>query len=136
MKTLFITCLIFISPSLFAESKIANTPEKACTTLVEAAKKDDFKAYTSVSLSNPHSKMMRKEGHFDNMSKDYMGKIKSITCGNATIVGDHAFVEATSEGKKRLIPFRIESQQWKFDPMTYRSFYSVMPMGKSMKKTM
>jgi len=101
------------------------SPGDVCKQLVEAAKKDDFDAVKKMSKGEPHGKQAK--GHFHKMHGEYMERLKNIGCGSDLVADDHAVVEAQTEGKKRLIPFVKEESGWKFDAMTYMTFY---PHGK------
>jgi hypothetical protein len=74
----------------------------------------------------------RKKG-MGKMDHNYMERLKDLTCTKENIAGDHAVVEAKSEGQERLIPFVKMQDGWKFDERTYHSFY---PGPHQSKKTM
>jgi hypothetical protein len=119
------------------------SPKDVCNTLAEAAKKDDFQAFTQwttgfgprggqageagrdMPMRNPSKMNKRKnmQSQFHQMHKDQLARLKDLSCGSETIAMDHAFVEAESKGEKRLIPFKMMSGKWMFDAHTYMSFY-------------
>lgn len=66
--------------------------------------------------------LMSEEG-FRKMREKEMERIKDINCREERIAEDHAFVEASSQNKTRLVPFKKVDGQWKFDLHAYHAFY-------------
>ncbi|MEQ1666375.1 MAG: hypothetical protein ABL927_13475 [Bdellovibrionales bacterium] len=119
------------------------TPKATCEALVAAAQQSNFEAFANLSLmGGPGMKMkhMKMAGHnpkmkgaFEKMHKDQLEKLKNLTCGTEHIADTRAFVETTSEGKMRYVPFVKEDTGWKFDTHTYMSFYDAGMKGKRKK---
>ena len=60
---------------------------------------------------------------FHKMHEKEMERLKTLTCKDEKIAGDHAWVEAISQNETRLVPFKLVDGKWKFDMHTYHSFY-------------
>lgn len=109
----------------------AGSPKAVCNELVVAAKKDDFQAFRDLSLNwETHEtekaekrRSKKEESEVRSAHQSHLSQLKDLSCGAEHIAGDHAMVEAESQGQKRLIPFVQVKGQWKFDAWTYMSFY-------------
>jgi hypothetical protein len=120
------------------------TPKGTCEALVAAAQKNNFEAFTTLSMPSMMGKGMGHEkmaaGHpkaanFEKMHKDQLEKLKTLTCGTEHVADTRAFVETESAGKTRYVPFVKDGSTWKFDTHTYMSFYEAgAMMGKHNKK--
>lgn len=153
MKRLIIVSLFISVTSLAADTPAANemstgTPKQVCEALAKAATENNFKAFMELSAMpmgygrdcldktrtgknkgkqapqdhcGMHGKNM--EGGFQKMHEKQMDRLKSLSCKDEKIVGDHAWVEATSKEEARLVPFKMMDGKWKFDMRTYHSFY-------------
>ena len=118
MKTLVIVVSICLLPAAL----FGATPKEVCDSLAKAATDNNFKAFTTLTFTEG-GKPAGKEKNFDKMHKDKMTSLKDLTCGTVTMAGNHAFVEATSQQEKRLIPFIEHGGTWLFDVATYKTFY-------------
>ncbi len=133
----FAICLLAVpaSISLAADTTSGNaaSPKTACDQIVAAAKKDDFKTVESLTANwgMPHHgagetagmNPKKMESDVKSAHQHHLSQLKDLSCGDEHVAGDHAVVEASSQGQKRLIPFVQVNGQWKFDARTYMSFY-------------
>ena len=124
-----ITTLVFISFGAHANptattAATTDTPLAVCKKLVEMTVKKDFAAVKDLSL---HEGGMHKgkmnEKKFDKMHGENMAKLENTTCTTEMVASDRAFVTAKSTEGERFIPFVKTEAGWKFDGMTYMSFY-------------
>lgn len=97
------------------------TPMAVCQSMAQAAKNGDFKAYQNFSFGAPQHK--GNKAGFDKMHQKYFDRLKDLSCTSENVSGNHAFVQASSQGQERLIPFKRTPDGWKFDAKTYMSFY-------------
>lgn len=77
-----------------------------------------------------HMMGMGSEEDFKKMHEQELARLKDLTCKDEKIAGNHAWVEAASQKETRLVPFKLQDGQWKFDMHTYHAFYHETEMKK------
>lgn len=111
-------------------AKPEQTPQMACTALIDAAKtKDDAKF-----LAN--STDVTAQAVSNAATKDLMfGMMAGATCGEGVVEGEKATVPVTAGADKRDVPFVKIGDAWKFDSAEYMNKYPPAPAkGKKAKK--